>query len=245
MQSTSLRTLSCGKLGRVSENFGGAGGSAFREYERRQAKDAAEVHARKERVRARFGGGRFGSLVAAVSVDSRTRSSTNVWQQGAIGEAKVGKILDALRGPEFAVLHDRRVPRSRANIDHIVVTSAAIWVIDTKRYIGKRPERYVEGGLLVQGAAGLKVGGRKRDALLDGVLKQCALVEKAVSGSVPVRGMLCFVDADWPLIGGSFAVRGVRVTWPNRLARELESKSPAIHDVQAAAKFLTSQFHSS
>jgi hypothetical protein len=32
---------------------------------------------------------------------------------------------------------DRRIRRSRANIDHIAVASSGIWVIDAKRYNGK------------------------------------------------------------------------------------------------------------
>jgi len=38
-----------------------------------------------------------------------------------------------------------------------------------------------------------------------------------------VHGVLCFVDADWPLIGGSFATRDVQVLWPKRLLANLES----------------------
>jgi Nuclease-related domain. len=32
------------------------------------------------------------------------------------------------------VVHDRRIPRSRANIDHIVIAPRGIYVIDTKHY---------------------------------------------------------------------------------------------------------------
>jgi hypothetical protein len=33
-----------------------------------------------------------------------------------------------------AVLHDRRIPGSRANIDHIAIAATGVWVIDSKRY---------------------------------------------------------------------------------------------------------------
>jgi len=67
-------------------------------------------------------------------------------------------------------LHDRKVPGTRANIDHLVITPWDVWTIDAKRYVGKRPEFYVEGGILGIGATtGLKVGGRKSDGLVDGV----------------------------------------------------------------------------
>lgn len=137
----------------MSNEANGAGASAFREYERRRAKDQEAVEARKRRVRDRFGGGRFGAAVASVTVDTRERSSTWVWAQGATGEVEVGRRLDTLAGPDVVVLHDRRIPGSRANIDHLVVTGAGIWVVDAKRYIGKRPERYSEGGCSASGRA--------------------------------------------------------------------------------------------
>ncbi|WP_134772995.1 hypothetical protein [Ornithinimicrobium flavum] len=31
--------------------------------------------------------------------------------------------------------------------------------------------------------------------------------------AVDVRSVLCFVEADWPLLGGDFVVRDVTVTW--------------------------------
>jgi hypothetical protein len=40
---------------------------------------------------------------------------------------------------------------------------------------------------------------------------------------VPVHGVLCFVEADWPLIGGAFTTRGVEATWPKKLCPKLEA----------------------
>ncbi|WP_293167360.1 nuclease-related domain-containing protein [Microcella sp.] len=47
-------------------------------------------------------------------------------------EAAVGARLDGLASESIRVMHDRRIPRSKANIDHIVVTPGGVWVIDTK-----------------------------------------------------------------------------------------------------------------
>lgn len=216
----------------------GAGASAFREFERRQAKDAAELQAKRDRVRQKFGGGKLGALAAALTVDSTPKRSTQVWNQGAVGEAKVGQVLDSLASDDCVVLHDRRIPGSRANIDHLVVTRDGVWVIDTKRYIDKRPERY--------GRDGLKVGGRKRDTLVEGALKQISLVQNFVGQDIPVRGVLCFVDSDWPLFGGSFTVRKIRVCWPKRLPRELSSSAarnpPKIAVPTSLARQLAAEF---
>lgn len=40
--------------------------------------------------------------------------------------------------------------------------------------------------------------------------------------SLTVRAMLCFVDADWPLIGGAINTRGVYIVWPRRAGRLLK-----------------------
>lgn len=73
------------------------------------------------------------------------------------------------------------------------------------------------------------------------MLKQVELVRHLV-GDVPVTAALCFVEADWPLIGGAFITRGVHVLWPKRIAKLLAT-SPvgdvAVGDVcrSVAARF--------
>ena len=41
-------------------------------------------------------------------------------------------------------------------------------------------------------------------------------LQSAEFGHIPVAGMLCFVEADWPLLGGDFTIDGVRVLWPKK-----------------------------
>lgn len=209
---------------------GVAGGSARREYERRKAKD-------EERLRAKWG--RLGGIAVALSDE---RQSTTAWEKGAVGEERLGARLDALASEDVAVLHDRRIPGSKANIDHIVITRAGVWVIDAKRYTG-RPELRVEGGLLRPRVEKVLVGRRDCTDLVDGVLKQVELVRE-VSGGMPVTGVLCFVEADWPLIGGAFTTRGIHVLWPKRLVNLLTEAAPAVVDVAAVRESIASRFKS-
>ncbi len=119
------------------------------------------------------------------------------------------------------VLHDRRIPRTRTNIDHIVVGPSGVFVIDAKKYQG-RPSLRVEGGLIRARIETLVVGSRDCTTEVDGVHKQVDLVRSALEfadlGGIPVKGMLCFVEADWPLIGGDFTIAGLRVLWPKKAA---------------------------
>jgi hypothetical protein len=197
-----------------------AGASAKREYDRRRARDEAKI-------RETWGDGRIGTIAVALSGE---RQSTVAWKSGAAGEAEVGRALDAIASEHLVVLHDRRIPRSRANIDHIVITRAGVWVIDAKRYRNKRPRLHVEGGLFRP----------RTEKLVDGTLRQVALVQDVV-GLVSVHGVLCFVDADWPLFGGSFTVRGRDVCWPKRLAKRLSTLEGTV-DVTAVAAAIAAHF---
>ena len=207
---------------------GVAGASARREHERRKARD-------EERLRAKWG--RLGGIAVALSDE---RQSTRVWQQGAIGEERLGARLDSLVSDDLAVLHDRRIPGTKSNIDHLVVTLGGVWVIDAKRYVGRRPELRIEGGIVRPRVEKLLVGRRDQKNVVDGVLKQVELV-KDVVGDFRVSGALCFLEADWPLISGAFTTRGVHVTRPKRLAKLLRDDSGDV-DVDAVAALLAERF---
>ncbi|KJK12975.1 NERD domain protein [Terrabacter sp. 28] len=199
---------------------GTAGASARREFERRKAK-------REERIRANHP--KLGGLILALSDE---RQSTTAWDVGAAGEERLGKGLDQLASDTVRLLHDRRIPKSRANIDHIAVTASGVYVIDAKKYRG-RPRVKVEGGLLRPREERLLVGSRDCTKLVDGVLKQVDVVRGLLDADVPVHGVLCFVEADWPLIGGAFTTRGVQALWPRRLYPQLEVEGPLAADVIA------------
>lgn len=206
-----------------------AGASARREYERRRAKD-------EQRIREKWG--RLGGIAVALSDE---RQSTKAWAVGAVGEERLGTMLDGMQSESLAVLHDRRIPRTRANIDHLAVTPSAVWVIDAKRYKG-RPELRVEGGILRPRVEKLVVGGRDCTKVVDGVLKQMALVQDVVGETVPVLGALCFTDSEWPMIGGAFTTRGVHVLWPRRLRKLMFAEGTAGLDVAALHRALAGHF---
>lgn len=194
-------------------NPGTPGASARREFERRKAR-------REQRIRAKHP--KIGGLLHALSKEPQTTVS---WDTGALGEERLGNRLNDLSSERIRVLHDRRIPGTRANIDHLVVTPTGVYVIDAKKYAG-RPHLKVEGGLLRPRTERLLVGKRDCTKVVDGVLKQIDIVTAAVIINVPVHGVLCFVEADWPLISGSFTTRGVDVLWPKKLYPKLKADGP-------------------
>ena len=138
---------------------GSAGASALREYERRRAK-------REDRVRTAHP--KIGGFLLAISEEPQ---SITAWATGARGEELLGKGLDGLARNGVRVLHDRRIPRTKANIDHIAVSAAGVFVIDAKRYKG-RPQLRVEGGPFRPRVEKLMVGTRDQTKLVEGVHKQ-------------------------------------------------------------------------
>lgn len=205
-----------------------AGSSARREYERRKAKD-------EERIRSRWG--RMGGIAVVLSPE---KQSTTAWATGAVGEERLGALLSSVASDDLAVLHDRRIPGSRANIDHIVICRTGVWIVDAKRFQG-RPELRVEGGILRPRVEKLFVDGRDRTRLVDGVIKQVELVRGLVD-PVPVTGALCFVNANWPLIGGAFTTRGIHAFWPRRLVRSLTEITDGPVDVATVSAEVAARF---
>src|SRR5689334_24236020 len=111
------------------------GASARREFERRAAKREAKIREAHPRL---------GGFIHAVTDDPQ---STRAWNTGALGEERLGARLNELATDTLRVLHDRRIPGTKANIDHLAVTPTGVYVIDAKKYSG-RPNLRIEGGLL-------------------------------------------------------------------------------------------------
>ena len=213
---------------------GTAGASARREYERRKEKRATGIRDKHPHL---------GSLILALSDDPQ---STQAWAIGARGEEVLGQRLDTLSGHGVHVLHDRRVPGSKANIDHIAVSAAGVFVIDAKKYQG-RPSLRVEGGLFSPRTEKLMVGSRDRTDKVNGVQKQVSHVRSALKAAgleeIPIHGMLCFIGADWPLIGGAFIIDGVQILWPKKAVENLLKPGPiADQTAQLIYRTLASSF---
>ena len=196
-------------------DVGVPGGSARAEYERRRAK-------RGRSIEATWGTGRLGKLAKALSDDPR---STKAWAKGAAGEEQVARVLHQRLGDRAVILHDRRVPRTRANIDHLVVASSGVWVIDAKQYKGKVERRDV--GSVFKADERLYVGGRDRTKLIDGVKWQTEAVQSAL-GDLPAALYAClsFVDAQWPGLGKPFQLDGVWISRPKKLAELAAQPGP-------------------
>ena len=225
-----VRCMPC-LAGGVGRNV--AGGSAQREYERRlerelveKQKAVAEDREWRDRVkRERPVAGRVAAALRQKPTITAESQSTVAWKIGAEGERRLGAILDGV--PGASVFHDRAVPGSRANIDHIAVVSTGVFVIDAKKYSGRIEVRDV--GSVFREDRRLFIAGRDRTKLVKAMKGQVEVVRRVLGPSfadVPVLGALCFVDGDFGVFPAPQVVDDVAIVWPARLTRMLKRAGP-------------------
>lgn len=169
------------------------------------------------------------AAATAIRVLAPPQSET-AWRRGAEGERIVARALASLTEEGGRVLHDRRIPRSRANIDHLVVTSAGVFTVDAKRYAGKLETR--------RGGRELWIAGRNRTKLLDQARRQAAAVSMALREdglAVPVRPALCFVDTEMPWLFAPRAIGDVLITTPRTVRKRLGDGDRLTRDAVARA----------
>jgi hypothetical protein len=195
------------------------GGSADRRY--------VTLHDRREAdIQARWG--RLGGVYRALTVEPQ---STRAWAQGGRGERALGGFLEGLHDDETViVLHDRRIPRSRANIDHVAITRTGVYVIDAKNYTGE--VRRIDKGGWFSTDLHLYVGRHDCTKLLAGMTKQVEAVRSAVGQleelELKINPALCFVAAEWSLFTRPFFIEGIWIGWGKALAQRLTASGPFV-----------------
>ncbi len=164
--------------------------------------------------------GAVAGLLPIVSILAPSQREV-AWRKGAEGEQAVARALDEL--PSSRAVHDRWIPGSRANIDHILVAPTGVWTIDAKNYTGKLETR--------RRGQELWVKGRNRSKLLEQARRQAAVVGDVLSeagfGAVPIRPALCFLGVEWPLLFTPREAGDVVLLSPRRLSR-LAVGNPAL-----------------
>lgn len=202
-------------------DFGIPGASARREFEARQAN-------RERRVRDKH---RYTAGLRLAIGDAPTHETN--WSAGASGEVRVAAALAAKCNDDVTLLHDRKVPGSRMNIDHLAVAPSGVWVIDAKRYKGTAE---VQKSLF--GEAKLKIDGRDKTKLIVGLGQQVELIRsfvETIESEVEVHGALCFVETALPHFG-TLRLHGFPLIRPKALARMLNAKGNLVPEQR---KFLT------
>jgi hypothetical protein len=231
---------------------GVAGASAAAEYEKRSRREARrkqvlvdEDTAWREDIKESHPIlGRVATALTPKPVIGPESQSTRAWKVGAEGELGVARALDACEG--VIALHDRRVPGTKGNLDHLAVGPAGVYVVDAKRYQGKVERRDV--GSFFRPDDRLYVNNRDRTKVVKGMGWQLEAVRGALDegghAGVPLRGVLCFVDSEWPLLFSKpIRLHEVTILWPKAL-QELVRSGELLDGVaiDRLARFLAEAF---
>jgi hypothetical protein len=172
--------------------------------------------------------------------------SITAWAQGSKGERILAQHMSQALGDRAVLLHDRKVPGDRRNIDHLVVAASGVWAIDTKRWSGLVELRDVGGWRRVDRR--LYVKGSDRTEAVDGMAWQVEAIQSALSGiaiDVPLHAAVCFVEAEWKWFAKPFELKGVRVSGPKSLAVAISEAGPlGLDEVMEVSRTLAAELPS-
>lgn len=213
-----------------------AGASARRESQRRRAVERTGQHQRARvtlpvtaALAVVFGSAaavatawQAGLVVAlgivAYGVRQTYRRADDSWAKGAAGERATARLLAPLERRGYAVLHDRAIPGSRANLDHLVIGPAGISYVDSKAWVSKKSTLKLEGGTL-------RYGRYDQTEALGKVVWEAQQAGRALG--CDVRPIVAVHGAKVPGFWGQrIEVQGVTVVAARKLPRLLQNLPP-------------------
>lgn len=171
-----------------------------------------------------------GVLVLALT-GGRCPEDAKRWFQGGFGERRTARRLagarrlGVLRGWWFA--HDLRIPKSRANLDHVAVhpSGQVVVYLDTKAWHAKRAVVRVDGARLMYGPW-------DKTKALDTIAWEASKLREGLKGSVAVVSILVCDGAE--VEGGTLELDGMWITSSAELPRTLRSITRAQRDKKEA-----------
>ncbi|AZS06731.1 hypothetical protein HOU95_gp076 [Streptomyces phage Hiyaa] len=146
----------------------------------------------------------------------RRPSQWRSWLQGARAEYRTGRQLNRLKREGWGVLHDRRIPRSRANLDHVLVHPSGEFLVyvDTKAWHAKKAIVRVNQGRLMYGPW-------SQAQKVETVAWEASRLQELIG--LPTYAVIA-VDGG-KVNGGTLIFNGVRVTESASLVETLDSFS--------------------
>lgn len=155
--------------------------------------------------------------------------------KGATGEYLMDRYLHEHLTDGEVILTDRRVPGGDANIDHVVVASSGVWIIDSKMWEGKI---VYKAKSMTSAKMKLTIGGEDRTAKIQTIYNLVIPVAGVIEDrSIPIHPALVFVEADWGsraairFLGGKpYRHEGVWLTAPIVLRKLIQEPGPLTTD---------------
>ncbi|EDY44020.2 conserved hypothetical protein [Streptomyces sp. SPB074] len=167
-------------------------------------------------------------LATSLGIPTQRGALADRSDAGAEGERRTAARIDPLRQEGWTILHDRALPRGRANLDHLAISPTGVVILpDTKRWSARYRVRVVNGRLL---HGGLDVTTR-----LKGLLHEARTVSAALG--TPVVPLIVMDGA--PIEGGELTFHGIRIVPADRactVIRDLGRNATTKSSPQLAAR---------
>lgn len=163
-----------------------------------------------------YGGAVVLAVLLAIALRRIYRSKGSSWATGAAGERRTGRILVPLvlfGLGRWAVLHDRQVPRSSANLDHLIIGRCGPAYVDTKTWRSKTSK------VRVDARGQLWYGRYSQQRAVETVIWEAQRAAEALEQ--PVRPIIAVHHAAIP--PGGLVSGGVTIVQATELRRHLRS----------------------
>jgi hypothetical protein len=146
----------------------------------------------------------------------RPSAEAVIWRRQATIQRRTASMLGPLADEGYLVLHDVTLPGWPASLEHLVVGSTGVWVIQCWRRAQPPP---LHNAISPWHARGATAGP------LPELRWQAAAIADMLAGGglLPVRPLLC-VPAGWPV--GRRSVEGVTVATTRQLVEVIRQESP-------------------
>jgi len=136
----------------------------------------------------------------------------------------MGVSLEHRLTSDAKVLTDRQVPGTNSNIDHIVIASSGVWIIDSKKWTGKIEYK---ADSLASINTRLYVGGKDRTSKVESLYGLVIPVAQVIEDrTIPIYPALVFIEGDWStaslprfLMGKPYVHEGVFISTPRTLIK--------------------------
>ncbi len=157
----------------------------------------------------------------------RGGQSERVDRDRTLGALLAGAFVTGETGGPIVVLHSRQAPNTRGVIDHLVVASSGVWVIDAAPG-GKAEHRQV--GTRRSPETRLFVNDTDQSELVAGIAWQTnairAVLDPIHLGESPIHPTIVPTSHDQGRFAKPFEIDGVRVTWGKHLTELIAQPGP-------------------
>lgn len=153
------------------------------------------------------------------------------WTKGAAGEYFMNLSLHNHVKGDSVILTDREVPGTKSNIDHVVVASSGVWIVDSKIWKGKIEYKAPS---MMGFTKKLYVDGKDRTSAVEAIFNQVIPVAQLLSDiSIPIHPALVFIDGEWShssaariLANRPYQHLGVWISWPKSIWEKINEPGP-------------------